>query len=113
MHVLNDDHRCYGRPPEIVVCDFITSTNKYGFGPKQHKLGVWLTDGETMWGAADISLHPTYCQSMREAMQVAVELQQRNNWPIFLYNGGTGFADHDRIPINGDLDIIQHILKHG
>jgi hypothetical protein len=50
---------------------------------------------------------------MRAAMEVAVDLQKRNNWPIYLYSGGTGFADHNRIQVNDELDIIQHILKHG
>jgi hypothetical protein len=112
MMKLTDDHRCYGQLPEIIVCDFVTSS-KYGFGLRQNKLGIWLSDGETIWGAADVSVHPTYYQSMRAAMEVAVDLQKRNNWPIYLYSGGTGFADHNRIQVNDELDIIQHILKHG
>jgi hypothetical protein len=109
MSKLDSDHRCFGKPSEILVCKMMK-----GFG--KHKVwGVWVSDGANIYEACTVADHDTYYKAFLPAIIVAFKMQNMKllkDWPIALYYGADGFANHNRYVITEENDIIQHILAN-
>lgn len=106
---LDPTHRCYGKPSEIVVAHM-----PKGFG--KHKIwGIWTTDGVDIVDACLVSDHDTYHITILSAITVAFKIQkmnQFNGWPIGLYYGSDGFANHTRYELLEEGDAVMHILAN-
>lgn len=109
MSKLEPSHRCYQAAPHIIVAHM-----PVGFS--RHKIwGIWVTDGVEIIEACLVSDHNTYYKTILSAITVAFQLQkmkQFEGWPIGLYYGSDGFANHTRYEILEETDAIQHILAN-
>lgn len=109
MTKLHKGHRCFGDSPHIIVAHM-----PKGFG-KFKVWGVWTTDGVDIIEACLVIDSDTYYQAIRPAIMLAFEIQTMNqfkDWPIGLYYGADGFANHDRYEINDESDAVMHILAN-
>jgi hypothetical protein len=100
------DHRCYQKPPEIVVAAFPERAYKYPWG-------LWVTNGIVLNNATEVTNGSmnTYFRSVRSVMASAMELRNMEmfeDWPIALYADGDGFDTHTRHELLTDAEIIQY-----
>lgn len=106
MGKLDYDHRCFGKPSEILVCKLMK-----GFSP--HKIwGVWVSDGKNIYEACNVTDNDTYHKTLMPALVLAFKMQNMKllkDWPVALYYGADGFANHDRYAITSE-DVIHHLL---
>jgi hypothetical protein len=115
MIKLDPSHRCYGQPPQILVSNRIKPMHPAS--PMRrvtyYPWHVSVADGvQTFHIQAHTGLSPDYFK-LAEALSTAKKLQSRGkwqDWPIWLYYGGTSFATHERYLIADDADAILHIL---